>query len=809
MSVITPAISAVIPSSAERIVLMAEENEWEVSVAYAAAGSGDVKLNSWLIGMEAYTIEGEVSLLLLWQRGERGWRYAPGASKGAADWGRLNLKTLKSITELVETAQVCERPEYGPDGCGCEDPEDVAFPRVCIEHAYFPAHGFSARSGWGVSMTRNGDLAGWGEDGGTGGLYFTAVEGQEELTLANVVPAEVRAAAVAVVGLPEPGDVGECRVLVPGGFQGMCDAVGVRLYAVVEGGRQVCAQHAAEQARVPVSALPVLAMDAEERRYAEDLIEDDRQHRVLRGAEDWAEQQDAGGRTVPVGFEGWAEKNWVGDDYAAAFTAWLYATGRAAESSFAGAVSGPVDRVQQAGVRLELAQRALESARGEHARAQGSLSREGIRRSRERMDTAHAAVADAAREHAAERAAGTEDGGSEGAPAADTAARLRYGVLDANGRTEVLVDGVLAGHVFERHWDWFAAPLGGVAAQYPDRAGGAAALVEWADERAAADRARVRADRAESASGDVVADGPSVAPGVPEPAEVGDCLVLTAGGLKGLCDAVGVRLYRVGGVLMCAEHAAARVGVPVSALPVPVMDAAEEQYAAARIEDHRKLRVLLGAEEWAEQQGGRGGACPWSSRCGRRSAGWSRGGMAWRSLRGCTRRDGRASGSLRGRWEGRLRGRRPLHGSMVPVGRSGPRKGVRAGAAGAGPGGGARGVGGGGRCHRGSRGRGTRARHPGGGGGGAPPPQRRCLPRGLAGLAGWLAKAPGAPLKWVRGAGVTHSAGVEVMGSSTRSGCVTGVHVTGCVTGLVTAAGQVLPVSVPHGIPEKKNKEVI
>ncbi|MFF8604272.1 hypothetical protein ACF065_35315 [Streptomyces sp. NPDC015232] len=277
--------------------------------------------------------------------------------------------------------------------------------------------------------------------GGTGGLYFTAIEGQEELTLADVVPAEVRTAAVraaevAVAGLPEPGDVGECRESVAGGFQGYCEAVGVRLYSVVPGGRQVCAQHAAEQAGVPVSALPVLAMDAEERRYAADLIEDDRRHRVLRGAEDWAEQQAAAGRTIPHGFERWAEENWQGDDYAAAFTAWLYATGRAADASFAWAVPGPVDHTQQAEVRLELAQRALETARGEHAAAQRSLSREGIRRSRERMDAAHAAVADAAREHAAEGAgAGTGD---------------------------------------------WAAPA-------------AAALVAWADERAAQDRARVRA----------------------------------------------------------------------------------------------------------------------------------------------------------------------------------------------------------------------------------------------------------------------------------------------------------------------------
>lgn len=91
---------------------------------------------------------------------------------------------------------------------------------------------------------------------------------------------------------------------------------------------------------MPVNALAVLALDAEERRYAADLIEDDRRHRILRGAEDSAEQQVAAGRTVPAGFEGWAEENWQGDDYAAAFAAWLRATGRAADPSVEWAVSG-------------------------------------------------------------------------------------------------------------------------------------------------------------------------------------------------------------------------------------------------------------------------------------------------------------------------------------------------------------------------------------------------------------------------------------------------------------------------------------
>ncbi|MFF5768785.1 hypothetical protein ACFY8F_40510 [Streptomyces tanashiensis] len=500
MSAITPAVDAVIPVGAKRLVLAAEENGWDAVVTFAAAGAPGVTVDTWLVGMEAYTTDGEVDLLLMWQRGARGWRYAPAARRGVADRGRVDLK-LKSLTQLVETVQVCERPEYGPDGCGCEDPEDVDYPRVCIEHASFPARGFSQRWGWRVSMTRNGDLAGWGEDGGTGGLYSTAVEGQGELTLADVVPAEVRAAAVAVVGLPEPGDLGECRESVPGG-----------LYAA-GGGRQVCAQHAVARAGVPVGALPVLALDAEERRYAEDLIEDDRRHRVLRGAEGWADEQEA---AVPHGFERWAEENWRGDDYAAAFAAWLRATGRAADPSLSWAMSGPVDRVQQATVRLQIAQSVLETAWEQHAAAQRSLSREGIRQSLGRLDAAHAAVAAAAREHAAELAVGPQDGTAEtggDGPLKNAAARLQFGVLDAHGWTEVLVDGVLAGHVFERHWDWFAAPLDGVTTQYPNRESGATALIAWADKRAAEDRARVRADRAETSA---VANGD----GVPEPAPV-------------------------------------------------------------------------------------------------------------------------------------------------------------------------------------------------------------------------------------------------------------------------------------------------
>ncbi|MFE1273341.1 hypothetical protein, partial [Streptomyces sp. NPDC058758] len=207
-----------------------------------------------------------------------------------------------------------------------------------------------------------------------------------------------------------------------------------------------------------MSALAVVGLDAEERRYAADLIEDDRRRRILRGAEDWAEQQAAAGRMVPAEFEGWTEENWEGGDYAAACTAWLRATGRAADPSVAWAVSGPVDRVQQAGVRLEIAERALEAARSAHARAQLSMSREGIQRARERLDAAHVAVAGAAREHAAEAAVSPEGGAVVGAgegvlsDGAEDWARGRADRADRAAAGRVTPGGVAGSRARFRRW---------------------------------------------------------------------------------------------------------------------------------------------------------------------------------------------------------------------------------------------------------------------------------------------------------------------------------------------------------------------
>ncbi|MGW5421606.1 hypothetical protein [Streptomyces sp. NPDC003943] len=239
-------------------------------------------------------------------------------------------------------------------------------------------------------------------------------------------------------------------------------------------------------------------MDAEERRYAADLIEDDRKHRILRGAADWAEQQEGDGRTVPVGYERWAAENWTGDDHAAAFEAWLRANGRAAEPGFAWAVSGPVDRVEQSGARLDMARAAVQAAREGHAAAQRSMSREGIRRTREQLDVAHVALADAEREHAAERAVSAK--GKVGEGASDAGVRYGFGLLDGRGRRAVLVGGLLAVYVSQPFLgDWYAYPLHGRVTAHPDGESALEALVEWAERRAVEDRERVWQERADAA----------------------------------------------------------------------------------------------------------------------------------------------------------------------------------------------------------------------------------------------------------------------------------------------------------------------
>ncbi|MFD4866265.1 hypothetical protein [Streptomyces sp. NPDC058412] len=257
--------------------------------------------------------------------------------------------------------------------------------------------------------------------------------------------------------MPEPVDVGDCCVPVADGFNGFCDAYGVRLYLVGtrRDGRLMCAEHAAQRAGVPVSALPVLAMDAEERQYAADCIEDNRRHRVLSGAEEWAEAREREGRTISHAFEGWAEKNWTGDDYAAAYVGWLHTTGHAAEPVHAWAITGPVDRVQQAEVRLEAARGRLATAQALHVSAQRYGGETAMREALERLHTAHAMVAAAAADHAAEVSVRAEESVLD-TPAAVTSTtevtdrRYSFGLPTGElGGRIVHVDGHVAGRVRE------------------------------------------------------------------------------------------------------------------------------------------------------------------------------------------------------------------------------------------------------------------------------------------------------------------------------------------------------------------------
>lgn len=615
-----------IPSSAARLIRTAEENDWQASAVFGAAGAKGRTADAWVVGLEAYTTAGEVSLLLYWERGPKGFRYVAKESKGVQDGVQLTDMQFKAVTKLVEEAEVTDPFEYGE--CGCEDPEEVDNPRVCIEHAYCPDR-FDARFGWGSQVTRNGDLAGWGEDGGTGGQYslrVEPVEGQVELTLADVIPAEVRRAVIP--GLPEPFTVGDCNVQVAAGFNGYCEGYGVRLYLVGtrRDGRLMCAEHAAERAGVPVSALPVLEMDAEDRQHAADCIEDARQHRVLRGAEEWAEARERDGRTISHAFEGWAEKNWHGDDYAAAYVAWLHTTGHAADPVHAWAVTGPVDRVQQAEVRLEAARGQLATAQALHVSAQRYSGRTVMREALERLHTAHATVAYAAADHAAEEAVRAEEAVLD-APAAvatmtGAADRYSFGLPTGElGGRAVHVDGHVAGRVRESGRHWYAITPGRNArpTEHADRDSAAAHLVRCADQRATETRHRVRAERAASA-----AHHPDAVPAVPCAVGIAPVTVpdrhqgRTVAEWKDVADGHALRAVRAGRAVQAArvalEGPAVRwtdtpdTAVPGWAAPVlpRIRDLARTALRRGAVAQELWMRIGWEASEAAEA----GGALP-------------------------------------------------------------------------------------------------------------------------------------------------------------------------------------------------------
>ncbi|WP_162871821.1 hypothetical protein [Kitasatospora cineracea] len=298
----------------------------------------------------------------MWVRGARGFRYAGGElSIDGTDVSRPTLRTLREVVE-AQTAVDAEADAEAA-GCRCETFEDAEaagrlVPLVCIMCAV-PAERFDARYGWGAEVTRNRDLAGW-EAGDTGAYLPEDVRGGhqgrrvalyveaafEGLTLADVVPAEVRREVerrAETPGMPEPSEVGACRVKVEGAFEDECEFLG-RLYRVGDRrhGDDVCPAHAAARVGVPVAALPVLALDAEERTYLADLVADRACLVRFRAAEAWCEAQfeadDA--REIPYAFETWAEDHHQdGADMLHTFRAWLAATGQADAAAYAWAAA--------------------------------------------------------------------------------------------------------------------------------------------------------------------------------------------------------------------------------------------------------------------------------------------------------------------------------------------------------------------------------------------------------------------------------------------------------------------------------------
>ncbi|KOU28536.1 hypothetical protein ADK53_34035 [Streptomyces sp. WM6373] len=120
MSALTSGTAAVIPSSAARLIRTAEENDWQASAVFGAAGAKGRTADAWVVGLEAYTTAGEVSLLLYWERGPKGFRYVAKESRGVRDGVALADMQLKAVTALVDEAEVTDAFEYGE--CGCEDP---------------------------------------------------------------------------------------------------------------------------------------------------------------------------------------------------------------------------------------------------------------------------------------------------------------------------------------------------------------------------------------------------------------------------------------------------------------------------------------------------------------------------------------------------------------------------------------------------------------------------------------------------------------------------------------------------------------
>ncbi|MET8703605.1 hypothetical protein ABZW10_32860 [Kitasatospora sp. NPDC004723] len=388
MSAITPDVKATLPASAKKIMNAAEEQDWSVRVSFVAQGVNGRSADAWVLSLDAETTAGAVEMVLEWERGARGFRYLPKESEGSVRGVAMTDMRLPAVAELIDSAELVEPEEFGE--CACETDEEAAeagrlLPLVCIVHAV-TVERFDPVFGWGVAMTRNYELAGW-ESGDTAhvvllpsdgnlperlSFYFAGpvTAGQEPLTLAEVVPVEVRTAE-RVEGRPVYQFAAEC------GERG-CEVIG-RVYRVPGlsiGDR--CAEHAAAAAGCPVSALDTPAFTEDDRSYVAELIEDRRRDKVFTLADDWAGVQEwEERRSVPVAYSDWVRDTYTGDpadlDPAAQFVAWLMATGNATDDRYAWAMTAeltPADVADQARIRLDTARTALEEAKARRASAQ-------------------------------------------------------------------------------------------------------------------------------------------------------------------------------------------------------------------------------------------------------------------------------------------------------------------------------------------------------------------------------------------------------------------------------------------------------
>lgn len=302
------------PKSAAKLIKSTEQQGWECAGSWEDAATYLLELSANLDG-------GAAEFELRWVDGT----YKPGLSTSS---GGSSEMTIGKIAEFVSENEAVK------DECETCDPETD---RVC--HAHAVAGTFDRRFGWGkwgetaigsgftlsgTRVTRNYELVDWET-----GPDFSSIESPGyaeryatgQLSITDVIPLDVRDRSLGVV--PTPDMVGDCHVREDAGFNGYCESYGVRLYLV--SGRLMCAQHAERATGIPARELETPPFDDEEQIISDDCKADALRHRIFRGAESWAEEQDAAGHHIPArGWESWAEEHHEdGGDYAVTFRRWL------------------------------------------------------------------------------------------------------------------------------------------------------------------------------------------------------------------------------------------------------------------------------------------------------------------------------------------------------------------------------------------------------------------------------------------------------------------------------------------------------